>query len=208
VVFLPSKVRAGVPVLNRYYGVFEDGRTKARGIMARRRDTPELIRRAQMDMLEVVAKAWDAVEFMERIPEAVSVLSRYAGAIAGGRVRAEELAIHRQLSRHPLAYGADIQTAIAARQMLDAGVELQPGQTVAYVITRADARRPELRVRALPLAGRGGYDGRWYLDFLLEAAEELFGPFGYGRDRVMEVLKRGRQARVQDLGSGGQPWKR
>jgi len=42
IVFLPSKILSSVPVLNRYYGVFEDGRIKIRGIEARRRDIPPL----------------------------------------------------------------------------------------------------------------------------------------------------------------------
>jgi len=194
IVFLPSKVRPEVPVLNRFYGVFEDGRLKARGIMMRRRDTPELIRRAQGEMLDKVAKAWDAKEFVERISEALEVIPRYAKDLMGYRVRAEDLAFYRQLSRHPLAYEVEAHTAIAAKQMLSAGIELQPGQTIAYVVTNAEAKNPNLRVRALPLVGRRTkYDRLWYLDLLLEACEELFGLFGYTKEKIaaerLEMIK-------------------
>ncbi len=40
VAFLPSRMDPRVPVANRYYGVFQDGSLKIRGIEARRRDTP------------------------------------------------------------------------------------------------------------------------------------------------------------------------
>ena len=40
VVFLPSRVNERVPVPNRYFGVFQDGSIKVRGIECRRRDTP------------------------------------------------------------------------------------------------------------------------------------------------------------------------
>jgi DNA polymerase-2 len=174
-----------VPVLNRFYGVFMGGRLKVRGVMVRRRDTPELIRRAQGEMLDEVAKAEDAEEFRERIPEALSVIPKYAGDLLGFRARVEDLAIYRQLSRHPLAYEVGAPTAIAARQMLEAGIELQPGQTISYVVTDAEARNPNLRVRALPLAGKKArYDGRWYLDLLLGAGEELFGLFGYAKEKI------------------------
>jgi DNA polymerase-2 len=194
IIFLPSKVRTEVPVLNRFYGVFEDGRLKARGIILRRGDMPELIRRAQREMLDKVAKAWDAKEFEERIPEALNIVPRYAKDLMGYRVRAEGLAIYRQLSRHPLAYEVRAHTAIAARQMLEAGIELHPGQTVAYIVTNAKARNPNLRVRPLPLVGRKArYDRQWYLDLLLEACEELFGPFGYTKEKIgaekLEMIK-------------------
>jgi DNA polymerase elongation subunit (family B) len=40
IVFLPSKVHPRIGVLNRYYGVMENGKIKVRGIEVRRRDTP------------------------------------------------------------------------------------------------------------------------------------------------------------------------
>jgi DNA polymerase elongation subunit (family B) len=201
IVFLPSKVRPQVPVLNRFYGVFEDGGLKARGIMMRRGDMPELIRRAQGEMLDRVSKAWDAKEFEERIPEALDVLPKYAGDLMGFRVRAEDLAIYRQLSRHPLAYEVEAQTAIAARQMLEAGIELHPGQTIAYVVTKAEARNPNLRVRPLPLIGKKAkYDRRWYLDLLLEAGEELFGLFGYTRENIADNKLMMRQVKLPPFG--------
>jgi len=194
IVFMPSKVRTEVPVLNRFYGVFEDGRLKARGIMIRRGDTPEMIRRAQGEMLDKASKAWGAKEFEERIPEALNVVSKYAGDLMGWRARAEDLAIYRQLSRHPLEYEVRAHTAIAARQMLEAGVELHPGQTIAYVVTNAEARNPNLRVRPLPLVGKKAkYDRRWYLDLLLDAGGELFGLFGYTKEKIaaekLEMIK-------------------
>ncbi len=39
IVFLNSRVDPRLPVLNRYYGVFEDGTIKVRGIDLRRHDT-------------------------------------------------------------------------------------------------------------------------------------------------------------------------
>jgi DNA polymerase elongation subunit (family B) len=198
IVFLPSKVRSGVPVLNKYYGVFEDGRLKARGIMMRRRDTPELIKRAQSEMLDKVAKAWDAREFERIISEALDVLPKYAWGLKSRSTRAENLAIYRQLSRHPLAYEVEAHTAIAARQMLEAGTELRPGQTIAYVVTKAQSKNPNLRVRALPLvSGKARYDRQWYLELLLGAAEELFGPFGYTKERIeIEKLAAIRQTKL------------
>lgn len=63
IVFLPLKTHTGVPVLNRYYGVFESGKTKMRGIETRKSDTPKFIYNAQMDMIQALAKASNSKEF-------------------------------------------------------------------------------------------------------------------------------------------------
>jgi DNA polymerase-2 len=47
IVFLPRKARS-TGALNRYYGLFEDGTMKIRGLELRRSDTSQLIRNAQL----------------------------------------------------------------------------------------------------------------------------------------------------------------
>jgi DNA polymerase-2 len=47
IVFLPPKARS-TGALNRYYGLFEDGTMKIRGLELRRSDTSQLIRNAQL----------------------------------------------------------------------------------------------------------------------------------------------------------------
>ncbi len=49
--FMASKQDPQRPVATRYFGVFEDGSLKVRGLMCRRRDTPPFVRRAQEAML-------------------------------------------------------------------------------------------------------------------------------------------------------------
>ncbi|MCL0138036.1 hypothetical protein M2T37_27535, partial [Klebsiella pneumoniae] len=55
VAFLPSRMDERVPVANRYFGVFDDGSFKVRGIEARRHDTPPFIAATQMRLLEQLA---------------------------------------------------------------------------------------------------------------------------------------------------------
>ncbi len=60
VAFLPSRVNKRVPVANRYFGVFQDGSLKVRGIEARRGDTPAFIVETQMQMLELLVQEQSA----------------------------------------------------------------------------------------------------------------------------------------------------
>ncbi|KAA3660257.1 MAG: hypothetical protein DWQ04_19930, partial [Chloroflexi bacterium] len=58
IAFLPSKLDARIPVPNRYFGAFEHGELKIRGIELRRHDTPPFVadvQRAILEMLGVTA---------------------------------------------------------------------------------------------------------------------------------------------------------
>ena len=57
VAFLPSRADNRVPVPNRYFGVFQDGSVKYRGIEARRRDSPPWVTRTQLAVLDCLAQA-------------------------------------------------------------------------------------------------------------------------------------------------------
>ena len=62
IVFLPSRLHPRVSVLNRYFGLMENGKIKIRGLEVRERDTPGFIFDAQTDMINVLAKANNSAE--------------------------------------------------------------------------------------------------------------------------------------------------
>jgi len=191
IVFLPSRTHPGVPVLNRYYGVLEGG-IKVRGIEARRRDTPPFIRNAQMDMIKALSKASNAREFKEKISESLKVLRRCIHKLVGHDVPLDQLIITNQLSKRADRYSNKVLQAIAAQQLIKEGIEVSAGQTVRYIITDADERRPDRRVRAAELTKEDTrYDVKKYLDLLLVAASNILSPFGYSdrklRDEVLNL---------------------
>jgi DNA polymerase-2 len=179
IVFLPSKTHAGVPVLNRYYGVFDSGKIKVRGIETRRSDTPKFINDAQMDMIGALAKARNSQEFTERIPEALKILRNYAKRLVEGRVPASELLIAKRLSKHPSSYTHDILNSIAAKQLIREGVEISAGQTIQYLITRYKGKITLGRVQPAQLLGKNvRYDSQKYLELLFSSAANILDPFG------------------------------
>jgi DNA polymerase elongation subunit (family B) len=185
IVFLPSKITPEIPVLNRYYGVFEDGRIKMRGIEARRTDTPEFIKKAQLEMIKILSDALSYEEFVKRIPDALQVLRGYVEKLLRGDISVEELLVSKRLSKHPQDYAHDVFQAVAAKQLLTAGFDVYPGQTVRYLIVDADNRTPNNRVKAAELLnGRQRFDAQKYLEMLLEAGETLLSVFGYDLEKI------------------------
>ena len=135
VAFLPSRNDARVPVANRYFGVFQSGEIKVRGIELRRRDTPIFIREMQQDMLEILSKAPD----IEHIPEVLLALHKLVQKrlreLKAGRVKMEKLVVRQTLSRELERYRSPSPAALAARQLANVGKNLRPGQSVRFLYT-------------------------------------------------------------------------
>ena len=187
IVFLPSKVLEGVPVLNRYYGVFENGKIKIRGIEARRGDTPHFIREAQTKMIEKLAKSNDLRDFLTKIPDALNVLREYAAKLASNRVDVQELLITKRLSKPPSRYSHNVLQAIAAKQLEKAGFEVSAGQTVRYLIVASRCKTVYNRVSAAELLKpKTRYDAEKYLNMLISAGETLLGCFGYSKKKIRD----------------------
>jgi len=180
IVFLNSRINQNVPVLNRYYGVFEDGTLKVRGIDLRRHDTPEIIRKCQTDMLAVLSQAKDSEEFKELIPKTLAVVKSYLSALRMHKVPIEQLIVEKRLSKALNEYTNIVPQAIAATHLAREGQDTHAGQTVSYVVTNNESRIAGNR--ALPAEFLGectNYDSEWYVDLLLSSVTNLFLPFGY-----------------------------
>jgi DNA polymerase elongation subunit (family B) len=178
IVFLPSKTHLGVPVLNRFYGVFNDGKIKARGIELRRGDTPSVVSRCQDEIIRELAKARNSEEFVQRISEAFNVYRKYANKILNKEVGLEDLALSKRISKNPDEYAGNVQQAVAARQLQRRGLDIAAGQIVKYVILDADNRRPERRVVAAQLTNENvRYDTERYLALLDDALHNILSPF-------------------------------
>lgn len=186
IVFLPDRTH-GVGVLNRYYGLFEDGRLKLRGIELRRKDTCGLVRDMQEDMLARLAKAEDSKGLMRLVPEALDVLDRYVEGALSGTVPASKLLVTRSVSK-PLDDYRQVNDAVSAlHQLHSEGIEVNPGEQVRFVVTRARSRDLDDRVRAEPFVSDGEYDPEAYVDLLLRAAETVLTPMGWD---LSSLLKR------------------
>ena len=161
---------------NRYFGVFESGEIKSRGIAARRRDTPAFIARVQGELLECLARA---PEPEQGLRQAVALLRRrlaeLAGAPGNGRIRLEDLLVAQRVSREVEEYRSPSPAARAARQLKQVGKEIKPGQQVRFLFTLG---KPG--VYAWDLPGRPAcvaVDVPRYRELLLRAAREVLEPF-------------------------------
>jgi len=174
VVFLPSRLDGRVPVPNRYFGVFQDGSIKVRGIECRRRDTPPFIADVQMTLLQILAGAPDADHLSGALSEAQVFIRRSACELRAGRVLPEQLLVSQKLSRELGEYSSPSPAARAVRQMQAAGKDVRPGQRVRFLYTRG---RPGVRAWDLPAPpDPRTVDLPRYRTLLLRAAQTVLAP--------------------------------
>jgi DNA polymerase-2 len=95
--FMSSKQDPQRPVATRYFGVFEDGSLKVRGLMCRRRDTPPFVRRAQEAMLAKLAEAATPGELAALRPALAEMAEGFRQRLREGGIDPQELVITRVL---------------------------------------------------------------------------------------------------------------
>jgi DNA polymerase-2 len=193
VAFLPSRIDERVPVANRYFGVFQDGSLKMRGIELRRRDAPLFIAELQEELLNCLAQAQHASELEGYLPQAFSLLRRCLSNLRAGRIPLHSLLVSQKLSRTLPEYRSPSPAARAAAQLQDIGKTLRPGQCVRFIYTLG-----EPGVYAWDLAETlepSRVDVSRYITLLLRAAATVLQPLGYGEPDLRQRLLEGVIAR-------------
>ncbi len=189
IVFLPSKMHPNIGVLNRYYGVMENGKLKVRGIEVRKHDTPRFIYDAQMEMINVFSAANNSKEFMQKIPEALNVVKIYRKKLLDGDVSIEDLIVSKHLSKNPKHYKQHVSQVIAAEQLIKEGSEVNAGNNVKFVFTHSEDKRYERRVKAAELVEEGtNPDVRRYLLLLYASAANLLSFAGFTNQLIYETV--------------------
>jgi len=185
IVFLPA-VTHGLGVPNRYYGLYEHGEFKLRGIGGRRHDTPTLLRRFEVEVLELLRGATDAAGVRARVPRALARADLFAGRLADGAWPVDELLLAHRIGQPPEAFVTFTDSVAALRQLASAGAPRGAGETVRFVILDRRSRSWRERVRAAELLrGDERYDVGAYLELLAREAETLLAPFGVRRDELL-----------------------
>jgi len=129
-VFPPSKRDSRVPVPNRYFGAFQNGEIKARGIALRRQDTPKYVADTQMGILRILATSADPRKKNNEVQE---YIRKQINLLKEDRIRVEDLIVTQTLSRPVDAYRVSSPTARAARQLEAHGKNVQPGMKIRYL---------------------------------------------------------------------------
>ncbi|MGH2583168.1 MAG: DNA polymerase domain-containing protein [Anaerolineales bacterium] len=180
VAFLPSKQNENVPVPNCYFGVFETGALKCRGIMCRRGDTPRYIAEVQKQAIRLMAEEKELAKLRTWIPKLVHLFKYHYQQIVNGLAPLEKLVLSQSLSRDLGDFKVISPAGVAARQMADDGKQIGAGQNVDFVRTR---HLPfSLSWHLMDESKKNELDVAWYGEQFVRAADEILSPFGVPKE--------------------------
>ena len=190
IVFLPSK-QTGVGALNRYYGVFDSGELKVRGIELRQRNTPKFLKDLQHAMLMALSKADNARMFHELIPSAIDAMKNYAKDIIRSKVDVNNLIFKTRISKGISEYKVNNLVKSALLQLRDIGINVEPGQSVRYIVLDEHSRNYKERVCIAELIkGDENVDVDYYLRQIAKCGESMLVPFGYTIEKLQDMLQK------------------
>jgi DNA polymerase elongation subunit (family B) len=198
-VFLPNKTN-GAGALNRYYGLYENGEMKFRGIECRQHSTPHFIKEAQEEMLTALSGARGAEEIKDHLPRAFDVMKRRGSMILEREVDPRDLAITIRASRNLEDYSTRSEHVSAMTLLKREGVDVKGGQKVRFVVLDHGAKRHENRVALVhENIGEVRYDTQRYLELTARAMASALSVFGVDEARALRALKGVEQTGLDDF---------
>lgn len=188
IVFLPC-TNLPIGALTRYYGVFDTGELKIRGVEIRQRDTPTFLRHTQEHMITTLAQAKTTTDFHHQIPAAITVLQHAAAHLHAGTIPTPDLIVKSRVTMTPDQYTVNTLVKAALLQLQDTGITVEPGQTIRYLVTDETSTNYHDRVKPLEtLTPTDHPDTTYYTRQLAKIGESLLLPFHYTTDTLHHLL--------------------
>ena len=185
IAFLPSKESASVPVPNCYFGVFQDGELKCRGIMARKHDTPLFIQQTQLDAIHIFAREPNFDNLRRHIPKVIYFLRSKYSELISGQVPFEKLKIAQRLSRDLDDYRVFSATARAGLLLTANQKQTGAGHTIEYLRVKGS---PDVLPWDLSADKEIHLDLDWYGELFFRAAHEILQPFGVEKKTLIDWI--------------------
>lgn len=181
IAFLPSKLDERVPVPNRYFGVFETGELKVRGIEMRRHDTPPFVAEIQQHVLKYLAKTTNLNNCLTKI---IQYVRNCVAALRSGQVEPQMLLVSQTLSRSVEEYRVLSPAARAVKQLEQVNKLRFPGQQIQFVFTTG---KPGAFAWDLPETfNQTLIDVEQYIELTLRAATAVLQPWDIKREWLDE----------------------
>ena len=182
ITFIHSKQNDVLPVPNRYFGVFEDGSLKIRGIEARRHDTPVFFCKFQQEVLEIMSKGNNIKEVRSLLPKVQYIYYKYVQLLKENKVPTDQLALTKRLSKDSNNYqNRNTVESNVLTELNSEGEFLKAGEILRYIITDYyQTRSKNNRATPIELVNEGTtcYDVKRYIELLAEACNSVTAPFG------------------------------
>ncbi len=179
-----SGAKAEVGAKKKYALIGEDGRIKIRGFELVRRDWSRVARHTQQRILEAILKEGSKEKAAEIVRGVIQDLRE-------GRVKLEDCVIYTQIRKSLKNYAITSPEVAAAQKAIKAGIPVEVGTLVGYVVTKKGKSISE-KAQLVELAE--DYDPNYYIDHqVLPAVMKIMKELGYEES---DLKGEGKQSRL------------
>ncbi|MCB1137510.1 MAG: DNA polymerase [Leptospiraceae bacterium] len=196
-IFLPSRTKPGISVVNRYFGRFRDGSMRVRGISVRRKDRPDWIKEVQETFLAMMAECRNIQELQSIHSSMENQYFSFRKALRRRDIPWTSLLLRRTVSKGLEDYSVDGPAPAALRELEPYGIQIQAGEKIKYLVLEKTAPRAsrymseEMALQSFgtePVA-QPPYDIEYYSGLLYDAFEEVWrygAPPGYFSGDILQ----------------------
>jgi DNA polymerase II len=185
--FLPSKLNPRIGASNRYFGKFQAGGLKVRGMAQRRADTPIWVADAEREIMTMLAEEEDTDRLQDCIPGALEIATRYLAELYAEQVPKEDLITRKRLSREPADYKGKSEAAKAARQLRAVGIDVRVGQRIPMIYVVGE--RPGVMAWGLSDEPKWGQiEKSRYRTLLIRSLHQVLQPWGLSEKDLTSLL--------------------
>jgi len=169
----------GMAAKKRYALIDSKGNLTIRGFEKVRRDWSDIAKNTQESVIKAILK--------DRSPEkAVRIVRRTVEGLKKGKVEPDDLVIHTKLTKPIEEYEAIGPHVIAAKKMIENGMAVREGSTIAYVITKGTGSISERAEPVVDDESAKDYDPEYYINNqVIPAAMRVLSGLGYKEEDML-----------------------
>lgn len=164
-----------------YVGVLEDGSIDAKGIVGKKRNTPEFIKNFVMQVIELLSKTGDLEQLDAAMHQLKKITYDYYERLKRKEVPLDELVFKVTLTKPLSSYTKNTpQHVKAARQLVRFGKRVEVGDVLSFVKVKGGES-----VKAVQLARIDEIDSEKYIEHLRTALEQVLEALGTSFDEII-----------------------
>jgi DNA polymerase I len=171
-----------------YIGIYKNSKyTDIKGLVAKKKNTPEFIKKAFSEMIEILKKITNNEEFLKAKDEIIEIVRENLKKIGKPNTFVlEDYAINIGLQKDLKNYTKTIpQHVRAAKELEEAtGRKFQKGETVSFIKSKGTSG-----AKAIELAKLQDIDIKKYKDLLKSAFEQVLDALGITFDEIRGIKK-------------------
>jgi DNA polymerase I len=168
-----------------YVGILPDGSLDVKGMVGKRRNTPDFVKDAFNEVLKIISNIKDLSEVESAIEEVKKKVREYYNKLKNREIPLNKLAVKMMLSKPLDQYDKRKPPHVkAALQLKQLGINVGPGDIVYYVRTR-----DKEGVKPVQLASILDIDVDRYVEYLKTGLEQLLDAFGVSFEEVKGMTK-------------------